>query len=106
MTSSTHIAFNRPREWFGRFRKLAVLVDGEVAARVGIGETAVIGVMPGQHRLQAKMDWCTSPELEILVEENVTRHFRSKSPSWWRAPKMMRTQPDSFFQLLPDDAAG
>ncbi len=103
MTSDARISFTRPREWFGRFRKLGVLVDGEVVALVGIGETTVLSVVPGQHRLQLKMDWCTSPELEIFAEAGRTCHYRSHSPSVWRASKMMRAQPESFFQLMPDD---
>lgn len=100
------ISLTRPREWFGRFRRLELLVDGRAAAEVGSGETVELLVAPGPRRLQLKMDWCTSPEVEILVEAGATHRLRSRSPSVWQAPKKMRAQPESFFELLLDEEEG
>jgi hypothetical protein len=103
MNADASIAITRPREWYGRFRKLGFLVDGEVVARIGAGETIVLDLEPGQHRLQLEMDWCTSPEVKISTKAGCSYHFRSESPTVWQARKKMRDQPESFFQLLPSD---
>jgi hypothetical protein len=56
------------------FRTLTVLVDGEPRAKLGRGEARRIGLQPGRHRVRAKMDWCTSPELvvELAAGQNVS----------------------------------
>lgn len=48
---------------------MKVLVDGQVVARLWRGSSAHIRVKPGSHRVQARMDWCRSPELEVFVGE-------------------------------------
>lgn len=96
------IVLTRPREWFGRFRKLQFTVDGEVVAAVKIGATVEVRVEPGPHELQLQMDWCRSPSLPIVVQAGETLRFRSKSPNAWRALKTVYSQPGSFFELVPD----
>ena len=99
----TTLSITRPREWFGRFRKLKVLLDGATVARIGVGETVVLEVEPGRHALQLEMDWCRSPVLEVHVEAGTGLRYRSKSPGVWQASKRMRSHPESFFELVPVD---
>ena len=105
MTPEATISITRPREWFGRFRKLGVLVDREVVARLKIGETVDLEVAPGQHLLQVKMDWCTSQEVQVCLEAGVHRRFICRSPGPWRASKMVFSCPHSLFELVPAEEA-
>ena len=43
------------------------MVDGVEVAKLSNGAGATIAVQPGIRLVQAKIDWCSSPELEIHV---------------------------------------
>jgi hypothetical protein len=49
----------------GWARKLAVKVDDEIVATLRPGERRSVEIGAGRHVVQAKMDWCTSPQLPI-----------------------------------------
>ncbi len=51
----------------GVFRRIAIEIDGERAARVGHGKTDELPVKPGQHSIRAKLDWHASPILTVDV---------------------------------------
>jgi hypothetical protein len=68
MSVTTRIRFRRSRTWFGRFRRLRVLVDDREVCTLGHGEEAVVEVSAGEHRVQTKMDWCSSNALMLVCE--------------------------------------
>ena len=49
-------------------RRYAVLVDDTKVGRIGRGETLRLDVPAGAHRLQLKIDWCSSAPLTAVVE--------------------------------------
>lgn len=54
------------------FRRMSIEVDGRLALRVGHGKTGELEIEPGRHTVQARMDWHSSPVLEVTVAEGDT----------------------------------
>lgn len=48
-----------------RMRGYKILIDNDVAGTVKPGEQLTVPVTPGPHKVQMKVDWCTSPTLTI-----------------------------------------
>ena len=90
----------RPSGWFGRFRRLSVLVDGNRVAVLRMGEIVDLDVAVGEHHVQVKMDWCTSTEVSVGLQAGDRLSFMCKSPGIWAAMKKMKTDPDAFFELV------
>jgi hypothetical protein len=61
--------------WRDRIRAYKVVVDGEVVASIGAGETQTVAIAPGRHRVWAKIDWCRSRAHEIDVAEGSRATF-------------------------------
>lgn len=51
--------------WQDRVRKYQILVDGKNVAELARGDEIAIPLAPGQHTVQMKIDWCTSPKLQV-----------------------------------------
>lgn len=62
------ITIERSNEFTNRMREFIILIDGVQAGTIANGTTKAFTVPPGQHRLVAKIDWCSSPELLIDVK--------------------------------------
>lgn len=97
------IEITRRNDFFGRFRRLVLLVDGEVAARLKIRSTQIVEVPPGDHALQLKMDWCTSASVKISLRAGEQRRFVCKSPNPFKAFGKVFARHDAVFELLPID---
>jgi len=50
-------------------RTYKVYVDGHHVGRVWRNRSAAVRVAPGLHRVQLRIDWAFSPELEVLITE-------------------------------------
>ena len=51
--------------WRDRFRSYAVMVDKQEVGQVRRGQRLEIPVTPGLHQIFLKIDWCTSPTVEV-----------------------------------------
>lgn len=69
------IKIERSNEFTNRMREFIILIDGQQAGTIANGATKEFTVSPGQHRLAAKIDWCSSPELTIDVKEDDKSSF-------------------------------
>jgi hypothetical protein len=58
-----------------RARAYKVLVDGDEKATVKHGQTAEVEVAPGEHELQMKVDWATSPPLRVELADGDHARF-------------------------------
>jgi hypothetical protein len=67
------IIISRKKEWTNRARKFGVYVDGEKKDTILNGEIKDIEVTAGKHKLMFKVDWCSSPELEVEVKEEKSK---------------------------------
>ena len=58
-----------------RARAYKVLVDGAERGAVKHGAGLDVQVEPGPHTLQMKVDWATSPELEVTLADGERAEF-------------------------------
>jgi hypothetical protein len=54
--------------WQDRGRNYRIVVDGKDAGTVANGAEARISLTPGRHTVQLKIDWCSSPPVEVDVD--------------------------------------
>ena len=67
------IVVSRPRSATrDLMRAYVITVDGSPAGKVRLGAKITIDAAPGAHRVQARVDWTGSPELEVHVEAGST----------------------------------
>jgi hypothetical protein len=51
--------------WQDRVRKYQILVDGKTVGALARGAEMAIPLPPGPHTVQMKIDWCSSPKLQV-----------------------------------------
>ena len=118
---ATRIVLNRKREMQYRARGFKVIIDGEELGKmITSGSSEEYELTPGMHTIQCKINWCTSPELTLRVNEGETKFLKVKSALKYYLPLyviallaivggllLTKTQlPDHFYQyqlilLLP-----
>ena len=59
------ITIGRAKQYSAMLRPLVVIIDGNVAGRVGPGEIRHFPVAPGSHAVTVKLDWCTARPLQV-----------------------------------------
>lgn len=68
-----HIIVSRPN---GKYRdggrRYRLLVDGDPAGDIGPGEELAIPASAGHHRVQARIDWTGSPQVDVVVAPHQT----------------------------------
>jgi hypothetical protein len=73
---------------YNHFRTYCVFVDGIEVALLKGREFVTIRVTPGQHRVEAKMDWCKSRAVNVEVESGECLRFQIgcyvRFPYLWR----------------------
>src|SRR5579862_2514953 len=90
-----------------RFRAYRIILDGKNVDTIRAGETRELLVLPGQHELSAKIDWCGSNTLEFTLTRDTDTATFHVAPSlrgvrliqmfeWWRA---LFFDPDSYLEL-------
>ncbi|OFX24615.1 MAG: hypothetical protein A2041_01145 [Bacteroidetes bacterium GWA2_31_9b] len=67
------IILSRKKEWANRARKFNVFIDGEKKDTIANGEIKEIELDPGKHKIMLKVDWCSSPELELDLKEEKSK---------------------------------
>lgn len=67
------IILSRKKEWVNRARKFNVFIDGEKKDSIANGEIKEIELNPGKHKIMLKVDWCSSPELELNLKEEKSK---------------------------------
>ncbi len=59
----------RPHDGRGIIRRLIVEIDGHRVALLKQGESVDLTVPPGAHSVVGRMDWISSPTLDVHVDE-------------------------------------
>ena len=67
--------------WIDRARAYKILVDGELKGTVRAGETLVLAIDPGRHKIQARLDWTGSAPMLIDVGPGATIEMRVETPA-------------------------
>jgi hypothetical protein len=66
------LVVKRNSEWMNRFRNIELELDGKPLGNIGNGETKEFDVPAGNYTFCGKIDWCSSPEIELELNENET----------------------------------
>lgn len=64
------LILSRKKEWQNKAKSFKVYLDGEKRATISNGEIKEIEMEPGKHQLQLKVDWCSSPEIELDISDD------------------------------------
>lgn len=98
---SGRIRITRGNEWFGRARKLNILIDGKQAGSIGNKETREFNIDPGEHTIQVSMDWNRSRLLDVPIAEGQVVNFRVTLPSGGVFCHMLESfmEPSQFYEL-------
>jgi len=75
ITAMPTIQIKRTSEYINRFRDYQLYLDGVKVGAVANGQTQTLEVTPGRHTLEAKIDWCSSPEIAFDIAGDETRTF-------------------------------
>ena len=70
----SRLIVKRKREWINWNRAMGIYADGNKLGIVRNGQAEEFILPPGEHKLKAKMDWCTSNEYHFSIPENETRY--------------------------------
>jgi hypothetical protein len=71
------LVLRRPAaRWRDRLRAYRIEVDGETCVDLRQGESRVLELPPGPHRVRARIDWTGSPEVEVEVVAGATLECR------------------------------
>jgi len=69
----TQLVIRRSKSlWQDRIRDYIIFIDGKETARIGNNDEAEIQVDPGTHSVRLQIDWCHSPEVQVLVSPGET----------------------------------
>lgn len=60
-------------------RAYAIVIDGQERGRVQAAKTEVVSVAAGTHVVRMKIDWCHSPDLEVVVPDGGDVHLSCRS---------------------------
>jgi len=82
------LIISRKKEWNNKGRKFGVYIDGEKKDIIGNGEIKELEIEPGKHTLWFKVDWCSSPEVEIEIpaEKSKTVEVGGYKAARWVLP--------------------
>ena len=72
----TKLIIARKSEWANRGRKIGIYLDGKKIGTIESGETREFELQPGEHDLQAKIDWCGSQKYSLNLEEGDTQKIK------------------------------
>jgi hypothetical protein len=70
------IRLKRTSEYNNRMRDYKIFIDGQQIGTIANGETKDFPVTVGQHIVTAKVDWCSSPDLSVDINDNQTKNLK------------------------------
>ena len=76
---ATKIIISRKSEWINRARGFKIFLDGKELGKIANAGSEEYTVDAGSHKLQCKIDWCSSPEITFEVKEGETKFFKAAS---------------------------
>lgn len=95
--SGTYVRIVRARGYVGMLRRMEIDINGELVTQLERTADRSLEIAPGTHRIQARMDWCTSETREFTLSPGDSISFEVKLPlsSFVR----MATAPDTTVRI-------
>ncbi len=72
----TIIRLKRTSEYNNRMRDYKIFIDGQQVGTIANGETKDFPTTVGQHIVTAKVDWCSSPDISVDINDNQTKKLK------------------------------
>ena len=69
----TKLIITRSSEWNNRARNYGIYLDNNKIGTIANGETKEFD--SGNHNINGKIDWCTSPKIEFSIQENESKEI-------------------------------
>lgn len=63
------LSIKRSNEFANKFRKISIIINGNIAGEIGNGETKEFEIGDDMSTVQAKIDWCTSNTVLIYPKQ-------------------------------------
>lgn len=76
---ATKIILNRKSEWVNKGRRIKFFLDDTELNTVANGSSEEYLLEPGIHKMQCKINWCSSAELNLQVNEGETKFLKVRS---------------------------
>ncbi|MGG9963129.1 hypothetical protein [Ferruginibacter sp. SUN106] len=73
------LKITRSDESTNRMRNIKIFLDGTLLGTIKNAETKDFEITAGEHLLQAKIDWCSSPKISFSILANATKAFSMTS---------------------------
>ncbi len=70
------IRLKRTSEYSNRMRDYKIFIDGQQVGTIANGETKDFPSTVGQHIVKAKVDWCSSPDISVDINDNQTKNLK------------------------------
>ena len=65
----------RANEFANRLRDIKLFIDGNKLDTISNAQVKEFTISPGDHILQAKVDWCSSNKASFTISENEIKQF-------------------------------
>ena len=69
------IKIQRTNDFINAMREYRLYIDGQKIGTIGNEQTKDFEIPAGQHSLIARIDWCSSPELSFVINDNDSKTF-------------------------------
>jgi hypothetical protein len=78
------IKIQRTSDYINAVRNYRLFIDGKKIGTLSNGQRKEFEIPPGQHTLVAKIDWCSSPNLSIVINETDSKTYIVGSIKYWK----------------------
>jgi hypothetical protein len=76
---ATKIILRRKSEFMNRTRGIRIFIDGVEVGKITNGNTEEYFVNPGVHTMQCKIDWCSSPVMDLTINSDESKFLELRS---------------------------
>ncbi len=80
-SGAVSLYIKRDKVWYGRWRKLRLMLDGDEIGNLASGESKLFEVSSGDHELFVQMDWVKSESVTFTCREGEVIDAWCSSPS-------------------------
>jgi hypothetical protein len=100
------VSIKRASAWNSRVRAFKVLIDGSEVGSIKNGKTERFEVASGRHVCQLRIDWCTSPlvEVEVPPRGDVSLECGFHPTPWWSIFGRAVSAPHEALYLRPPES--
>lgn len=76
---ATKLILHRKSEFMNKLRGIKVFIDGMEMGKIANGGTEEYSVTPGVHTIQCKIDWCSSPVMDLTINSDESKFMQVRS---------------------------